>query len=114
MGTYYVRDRHNDTLVDIEVSQKDGIVLDVSSDVDLRMYTQILLTEPWGNLTDQIRYIEQMCGWSEFRGYWWESFVMPKGKDFVPTADDMDQMIRLLVAELADLTPSRGFCIVTD
>ena len=39
---------------------------------------------------------------------------MPRGKDFNPTTEDLDQLIRLMVTELADLIPSRGFCIVTD
>ena len=114
MGTYYIRDKHNDTLVEIEVSQKNGIVLDVSSSVDLRMYTRILLTQPGLTQSAHVQYIDQMCGWDDFRGFWWESFVMPKGKDFNPTTEDLDQLIRLMVTELADLIPSRGFCIVTD
>ena len=114
MGTYYIRDKHNDTLVEIEVSQSDGVVTDVSSQVDLRLYSRILLTEPWATLASRVQYIDQMCGWSEFRGYWWESHVLPKGKDFEPKVAEADELIRSAVAELGDIIPSRGLHIITD
>lgn len=115
--TFMIRDKRNDTLVDIEVKSHvrvpgaGDLVSDVSADVNLGLYTRLLLTEA----QDRAGFVEHMVFWSEFRGWWFEIYLPCRRKDPAPpTLADAREQIQTYFKDLSDNHPGLGLTLVED
>jgi len=71
--TIYLRNKDNETIVDIEITNKSNDKpIDLHSAVDLRLYSQLLLSLREGERAKCINTFEAL---QELRGWYWERWL---------------------------------------
>ena len=98
MTTLYLRTPANETLADIEIESKNGIVTDLHSVVAIKNYSLFL----FNNYEDFDYIVEQFESLSELRGWLFETRLSKVGKD-EPTHTEIENEVKSMYEELAQM-----------
>jgi len=95
---HYLRNEKGDTLLDLEVYPKEGVI-DMTSAVSIEHYTDFLLSLDDAEQQKAKIVFEKL---SEVRGWYWEVYRELINKD--PSIKDVNSIIELMVQSAAGVT----------
>lgn len=104
--TLFLRDKNNNTLLDMEVYVKDDCV-EISSSVIIDNYSRLLLSAKKEKQEEIIGYFDFL---SEFRGWLWENYFMGRRN----TSDEYDTVLNGVRKILDEIGSKTGLHRVED
>ena len=109
--TLFLRDKNNNSIVDIDFYKKSGErgdYLELSSGIIIKHYSNFLLN----NLERQDEIIETFDNISELRGWLWEVHFL--GRQNTADSQEYDEVLEALRAMLKTVANKFNLCYVED